>query len=128
MKLSIILSILFFILFAVIAYFVIVGHHEKKYTLPGEITKCNSHKIAIYQYVSPKGEVEHYKEDYTKASCLFENMRPTDSCQAFLDSLDNCMAVYRSPKFSKDLPDIYEDGAATAVDIVSRTKMLSIRL
>lgn len=105
-----------------------VGHREKRYTLPGEIAKCTSHKVAVYQYTSPKGEIEHFKEDYTKASCVFENGKPTSSCQVFLDSLEDCIEVYRSPKFSKDLPGIYEESAASAVDIVSRTKMLSIRL
>lgn len=128
MKLSIIFSTLFFLLFAIIGYFVIIGHQEKKYTLPGEISRCISHKITIYQYSSPKGEIEHYKEDYTKTSCAFENGQPSKSCQILLDSLENCSVVYRSPKFSKNLTDIYEEGAATAVDIVSRTKMLSIRL
>ncbi len=128
MKLSIILSILFFLLFTVIAYFVIAGHREEKYTLPGEIIRCSSHKITIYQYTSPSGEREHYKEDYTESSCAFDNGSPTKSCQAFLDSLENCTEVYRSPRFSKDLPSIYKEGAATAVDVVSRTKMLSIRL
>lgn len=128
MKFSIVTSLMFIICATIGAYFTIINHREEKYTLPGEITKCTSHKIPVYQYSSPKGEIEYFKDDYTEISCSFENGEPSASCKSFYNSLEGCSKIYRSPKFSKDLPPIFGNGAEAAVDVVSRTKMLSIRL
>lgn len=102
------------------------GNDLNKYPLNGEISKCMSEDVVVFQYLDEKLDTfpEYYNEGGEKITCDIIGGETSEKCGKFLDSLSECQVVYRF--FENDKKSrIFSQDAESALPIILKAKNIN---